>query len=504
MDGNARRDESGGALGGVKTRVGKTQGRQCEGVLGSAGKSTSALTFLAGSTPGVMSAKHRARTSASDEDFEAGTEAVAKNARDGDAAVVANADATFSVDYDDDAALEELMCELEGEGAVDADAYDDEDSTGDVTTILTSSRSGALRVRMNDAFEALASLAYLAVSPSELDVSKRVAPTPMNTPANDAGMAAAQRSPDVATTLSFESPNISRPDVSPLVARLVRSINDEIDDQEEVERARAGDDFDCFVLPGTSVVVSMRAFEQRVLMILCAVAVLFNIGMHAVATWSSIASPQVVRVCIEGSYFVPSMAPVKDAATTFVATTFTDAYKAYGPVVVAHENHLAKLAALASAATRRYRFEFALNTLSYAGAFMAYFSMLCFVLAALSKIMTSVVDALNSASAATSASSSAASNDVVGDASAWQELRGMLTPPLFFGLVNVNTAAADDSSDDKENTPTMMGRAFNHGGSSSGSALSPKVLYREQLRASSSSDFTPLAAAPASYTPEIV
>ena len=164
------------------------------------------------------------------------------------------------------------------------------------------------------------------------------------------------------------------------------------------------------------------------------------------------------------------MAPMKDAATTFVATTFTDAYKAYGPVVAAHENHLAKLAAL-------------------------------------SKIMTSVVDALNSASAATSASSSAASNDVVGDASAWQELRGMLTPPLFFGLVNVNTAAADDSSDDKENTPTMMGRAFNQGGSDSGSALSPKVLYREQLRASSSSsssDFTPLAAAPASYTPEIV
>ena len=113
-----------------------------------------------------MSAKHRARTSASDEDFEAGTEAAAKNARDGDAAVVANADDTFSLNYDDDAALEELMCELEGEGAVDADAYDDEDSTGDVTTILTSSRSGALRVRMNDAFEALASLAYLAVSPS--------------------------------------------------------------------------------------------------------------------------------------------------------------------------------------------------------------------------------------------------------------------------------------------------------------------------------------------------
>ena len=496
-------------MGGVKTRVGKTHGRQCEGVLGSAGKSASALTFLAGSTPGVMSAKHRARTSASDEDFEAGAEAAAKNARDGDAAVATNADDTFSVDYDDDAALEELMCELEGEGAVDADAYDDEDSTGDVTTILTSSRSGALRVRMNDAFEALASLAYLAVSPSELDVSKRVAPTPMNTPANDAGTTAAQRSPEVATTLSFESPNISRPDVSPLVARLVRSINDEIDDQDEIERARAGDDFDCFVLPGTSVVVSTRVFEQHVLMILCAVAVLFNIGMHAVAAWSSIASPQVVRVCIEGSYFVPSMAPVKDAATTFVATTFTDAYKAYGPVVVAHENHLAKLAALTSAATRRYRFEFALNTLSYAGAFTAYFSMLCFVLAALSKIMTSVVDALNSASAATSASSSAASNDVVGDASAWQELRGMLTPPLFFGLVNVNTtAAADDSSDDKENTPTMMGRAFNHGGSSSGSALSPKVLYREQLRASSSSssssDFTPLAAAPASFTPEIV
>ena len=81
----------------------------------------------------------------------------------------------------------------------------------------------------------------------------------------------------------------------------------------------------------------------------------------------------------------------------------------------------------------------------------------------------------------------------------------MLTPPLFFGLVNVNTAAADDSSDDKENTPTMMSRAFNHGGNSSGSALSPQVLYREQLCASlSSSDITPLAVVPASYTPEIV
>ena len=115
-------------------------------------------TFLAGSTPGAMSAKHASRVRALVEVDEPEEEAEV---------------AEISFDFEDESAMM-------SPASVD-DAELESDSTGDVTVVMSSKRGRLSRV--NETFNVFKSLAQLAISPSELDVSKRRAPTPMNTPA---------------------------------------------------------------------------------------------------------------------------------------------------------------------------------------------------------------------------------------------------------------------------------------------------------------------------------
>ena len=81
--------------------------------------------------------------------------------------------AEISFDFEDESAMM-------SPASVD-DAELESDSTGDVTVVMSSKRGRLSRV--NETFNVFKSLAQLAISPSELDVSKRRAPTPMNTPA---------------------------------------------------------------------------------------------------------------------------------------------------------------------------------------------------------------------------------------------------------------------------------------------------------------------------------
>ena len=115
-------------------------------------------TFLAGSTPGAMSAKHASRVRAVVDVDEPEEEAEV---------------AEISFDFEDESAMM-------SPASVD-DAELESDSTGDVTVVMSSKRGRLSRV--NETFNVFKSLAQLAISPSELDVSKRRAPTPMNTPA---------------------------------------------------------------------------------------------------------------------------------------------------------------------------------------------------------------------------------------------------------------------------------------------------------------------------------
>lgn len=133
---------------------------------------TSPRAYLAGSTPGVTSAKHASRVRALviDEDEEEETEEEEENAEDADAALFA-----FE------------------SGAWDAPpAASGDDDTTDSTVVLTPGSAATTDARrasrsVSETLAVFKSLAHLAASPSEEEARvRRAAPTPANTPATTA------------------------------------------------------------------------------------------------------------------------------------------------------------------------------------------------------------------------------------------------------------------------------------------------------------------------------
>jgi len=132
---------------------------------------TSPRAYLAGSTPGVTSAKHASRVRALviDEDEDEETEEEEEDAEDADAA----------------------LFEFES-GAWDAPPASGDDDTTESTVVLTPGSAATTDARrasrsVSETLAVFKSLAHLAASPSEEEArARRAAPTPANTPATTA------------------------------------------------------------------------------------------------------------------------------------------------------------------------------------------------------------------------------------------------------------------------------------------------------------------------------
>ena len=345
-----------------------------------------ARVFLAGATPGVMSGKHMARTRASDEECDRGT------CHEGRGTVVAESsssaeDGEFSFDYEG-GALSKILSDMD---VADEALSDDSDDSSDSTVSMSR--------RVNAAFEAFASLAFLAASPSEFDVTKRKAPTPANTPAFFAHLPSSPTTSeddssvgDVVAALKFESPDVGVPreiGVSPMVARLVRSITVDIErevNSRAAERRRRHIMIIAAIVVVCAIVCTVTAVALSVVDAWAAKAAAAGVAKTAVAA---------VEPHIEGWYFIPRF----DGVAVWVS--FSGApYASYGPFMAAKTT--ASTAATKTQSVLVGGFHrggavglgFIISTLRAASAATRYAAIALFVLAALSKIKTECFKAL--------------------------------------------------------------------------------------------------------------
>ena len=136
---------------------------------------------------------------------------------------------------------------------------------------------------VNETMSAFKSLAYLALSPSELDVSKRRAPTPMNTPT-------ALRFDAASPTTETESPVVGTRDEETLTAtisKIVRTL-----DVDE-------DAFDAFVAPTSAGVVASDGRAPALALFTLAFVLVAAVGICSIIA----SSERRVVVVIDGAAF---------------------------------------------------------------------------------------------------------------------------------------------------------------------------------------------------------
>ena len=358
VGGTSRSDVLGGAVRprAVLGDVDVNAGRIVDGSPRARGKSRAATTntttntspraYLAGSTPGVTSAKHASRVRALVIDEDEETEEEEETAEDAE-----------------DAALFEFES-----GAWDARFASGDDDTTESTVVLTPGSAATSR-SVSETLAAFKSLAHLAASPSEEEArARRAAPTPANTPAT-----------------ANEPASVDPSVVSPIIG--VRRQRDEGAWNATMERivdaldVRDEDDDD--VGAATERRPSRRykmARASAVAAVMLQVAVrLFVVVTTSLARVSSNDSPLGRRCVIEGGAFALSWWFGAKVNWDSLSST---SYASYGGLMNAQKHALR----LQRALRRDEAFRSALDVVGRASALFAYGSAVLGVLACVVKI----------------------------------------------------------------------------------------------------------------------
>ena len=320
--------------GGIRARASPGRGKRRE-----TRANASPRAYLAGSTPGVASAKHASRVRA------------------------------LMIDEDEDEDEEEAFAFAFESGARDGE--DDATDTTDSTVVLTP-RSATARRASRSVSETLAvfkSLAHLAASPSEEEArARRAAPTPANTPAT---------TNEPAVDLSV-SPiiGVRRRDEGAWNATMERII-DKLDIRDEDEGAAA---------------TARRPSRYKMARASAVAAVMLQVAARMFAVMTSFASSNhsLGRRCvIEGGAFALSWWFGAKVNWDSLSST---SYVSYGGLMRAQRRALR----LQRALQRDEAFRAALDFVGRASALFAYGSIFLGVLACVVKIAAAAIDSASS------------------------------------------------------------------------------------------------------------